>query len=44
MFRGSYEHDIYKTMRDIDVCKEFEMLKFKVPIIFLAMVGVSPRR
>ena len=29
-------------MGDIDVCIEFEMLKVKVPIIFLGTVGFSP--
>ena len=38
------EHDLYKNIRDIDVCTEFEMLKVKVPIIFLGTVGFSPRR
>lgn len=33
------EHDLYKIMRDFAVCIEFEMLKFKVLIIFLATVG-----
>ena len=36
------EHNLYKNMGDIDVCTEFEMLKVKVPISFLGMVGFSP--
>ena len=35
------EHDLYKNIVDIDVCIEFEMLKVKVPIIFLGTVGFS---
>lgn len=34
--------NLYKYMGDIDVCIEFEMLKVKVPIIFLGTVGFSP--
>lgn len=29
------KHDLYKNIEDIDICTEFEMLKVKVPIIFL---------
>jgi hypothetical protein len=35
------EHDSYKIIGDVDVCTEFEMLKVKVPIIFLGTVGFS---
>jgi len=35
---------IQKKNRGIGVCKEFEMLKVKVPIIFLGTEGFSPRR
>ena len=35
------EHDLYKTIRDVDMCTEFEMLKVQVPIIFLGIVGFS---
>jgi hypothetical protein len=38
------EHDLYKIIGDINVCAEFEMLKIKVPIIFLGTVGFSPPR
>jgi hypothetical protein len=38
------EHDLCKNMGDIDACTDFEMLKFKVPIIFLGTVGFSLRR
>jgi hypothetical protein len=31
-------------MGDVDVCIEFEMLKVKVPIIFLGTMGFSPPR
>ena len=35
MFRGGREIHLYKNIGDVDVCTEFEMLKVKVPIIFL---------
>ncbi len=35
------EHDLYKNIEDFDACSEFEMLKVKVPIIFLGTVGFS---
>jgi hypothetical protein len=38
------EHNLYKKIGDIDLCVEFEMLKVKVPIIFLGTVGFSPPR
>jgi hypothetical protein len=38
------EPDLYKDIRDIDVCKELEMLKVKVPINFLGTMGFSARR
>jgi hypothetical protein len=38
------EHDLYKTIGNIDVCIEFELLKVKVPIVFLGTVGFSPPR
>jgi hypothetical protein len=38
------EHVLYKNMGDIDVCEDFEILKVKVPIIFLGTVGFSLRR
>jgi hypothetical protein len=38
------EHDLYKTIGNIDVCIEFELLKVKVPIDFLGTVGFSPPR
>lgn len=38
------EHDLYKIIKDIDVCTEFEMLQVKVPISFLGTVGFSLRR
>jgi hypothetical protein len=37
--RLATEHDLYKTIGDIDVCTEFEILKVKVPIVFLGTVG-----
>jgi hypothetical protein len=33
------EHDLYKTMGNIGVCIEFELLKVKVPSVFLGTVG-----
>ncbi len=38
------EHNLYENIGDIDVCTEFEMLKVKVPIIFLGTAGFSPLR
>jgi hypothetical protein len=38
------EHDLYQNIGDIDVCIEFEVVKVKVPIIFLGTVGFSLRR
>jgi hypothetical protein len=38
------EYDLYKEIRDIDMCIDFEMLKVKVPIRFLGTMGFSPHR
>ena len=38
------EHNLYEYIGDIDVCTEFEMLKVRVPMIFLGTVGFSPLR
>lgn len=38
------ECDLYNNVRDINVCTDFEMLKVKVPIIFLGTEGFSPRK
>jgi hypothetical protein len=38
------ERDLYKIIGDIDVCIKFDLLKVKVPIIFLGTVGFSLRR
>jgi hypothetical protein len=35
------EHDLDKNIGDVDVYTQFEMLKVKVPIIFLGTVGFS---
>jgi len=35
------EHDLYKNIEDFGACSEFEMLKVKVPIVFLGTVGFS---
>jgi len=35
------EHDLYKAIGNTGVCIEFELLKVKVPIIFLGTVGFS---
>jgi hypothetical protein len=32
---------LYKNIGDVDVCTEFEVIKVKVPIIFLGTVGFS---
>ena len=37
-------HDLYSSIANIDVCTESELLKVKVPIIFLGTVGFSLRR
>ena len=37
-------HDLYRTMGNIDVCTESELLEVKVPIVFLGTVGFSPPR
>jgi hypothetical protein len=33
------EHDLYKTIEDINIYREFKVLKVKVPINFLSIVG-----
>jgi hypothetical protein len=38
------EHNLCKNIEDVDMCIEFEILKVKVPIIFLGTVGFSPPR
>ena len=38
------EHVLYKNIRDINMCKDFEILKVKVPIIFLGTAGFLLRR
>ena len=35
--------DLYKVLRSLNVCIEFELLKVKVPVIFLGTVGFSAR-
>ena len=35
------EHKLYKNIGDMYVCIDFEILKVKVPIIFLGTVGFS---
>jgi hypothetical protein len=37
-------HDFYRTVGNIDVCTESELLEVNVPIVFLGTVGFSPRR
>lgn len=32
-------HNLYRTMRKINVCTESELLEAKVPIVFLGTVG-----
>jgi hypothetical protein len=34
-------HDLYRTMGNIDVCIEPELLEIIVPIVFLGMVSFS---
>jgi hypothetical protein len=38
------EHDLYRTIRNIDVCIESKLLKVNVLIVFLSTVGFSPLR
>jgi len=38
------EHDIYITIGIINVYTESELLKVKVPVVFLGMVGFSLRK
>jgi hypothetical protein len=38
------EHDLYKILGDIDMCREFNMFKVKVHVIFFGTVGFSLRR
>jgi hypothetical protein len=38
------KREIYKEIRHIDLCIDFEVLKVKVPIIFFGTVGFSARR
>jgi len=38
------EHDLYKNLGDIDMCREFDMFKVKVYVIFFGTVGFSLRR
>jgi hypothetical protein len=38
------ERDLYKIIGDVNVCTKFDLLKVKVVIIFLGIVGFSPRR
>lgn len=37
-------HDVYKEIRDIDLCTDFKVLKVKVPFRFLGTVGFLLRR
>jgi hypothetical protein len=36
--------DVYREIRDIDLCIDFEVLKVKVPLKFLGTMGFSARR
>jgi hypothetical protein len=38
------EHDIYKSIGIINMYTESELLKVKVPMVFLGTVGFSLRR
>lgn len=37
--RVAMEHDLCKNIGNINVCIDFKMLKVKVPMIFLCIVG-----
>jgi hypothetical protein len=38
---GSIAHKLYRTIANIDVCIESELVEVKVPLIFLGTVGFS---
>ena len=38
------EHDLYKSLGDIDMCRKFDMFEVKLYVIFLRTVGFSLRR
>ena len=42
--RVAIAQDLYSIIVNINVCTDFELLKVKVPLIFLGMVGFSARR
>ena len=42
--RMAMEHDLYRSLGDVDMCREFDMFKVKVPIIFFGTVCFSPHR
>ena len=37
-------YNLYRTMENIDVCIQFELLEVNVPITFLGTVGFSRHR
>lgn len=39
----SMEHDLFKNIRDINACIDFEIIEVKVPIIFSCVVGFLHR-
>jgi hypothetical protein len=42
--RVAREYDLYKSLGDIDMCKDFDMFKVKVPVISSGMEGFPLRR
>ena len=38
------KYDLYETIKNINIYAESELLKVKVPIVFLGTVGFSLRR
>jgi hypothetical protein len=38
------KHDLYKNLGDIDMCREFDIFKVKVYIVFSGTVDFSPCR
>ena len=44
MFRSTWPHDSYRTMGNIDVCTQSELLEVKLPLVFLDTVGFSRPR
>jgi hypothetical protein len=42
--RVTTEYNLYKIIKQVEVCTKFKLLKVKVPIIFLGTAGFLLRR